>query len=131
MCIVASAVTALAGKKNETKTPFIGTWKFSNQSALNDFQKVAQNKQDCQTEYFTFNTDHSFTQDFLDAKKNLIKTLKGKWKSNGDKINITYYDIDFNLNTTYFFIDKDLVLGQNFNHIIFTKEDADYNVALK
>lgn len=131
MCFVAAVVTALAQRKNETKDPFIGTWKFSNKSAVNDFQKVFQDKRDYPSEYFTFESNHTFIHEFYDKKNNLVKALKGKWKSVNDKISISYTDIDFNLITTYFFIGKDLVLGQNFSHVIFSREAPDYNVALK
>jgi hypothetical protein len=61
----------------------------------------------------------------------LIRTLKGKWKASGDKIKIVYSDVDYALSLDFFFIDKDLVLGQNFNHVIFTRGDTDYNMAMK
>ena len=57
----------------------------------------------------------------MQCLKNGVLT-KGKWKIVDDKIKITYADIDFQLMLSYFFIDKDLVLGQNFNHVIFTKD---------
>lgn len=38
-----------------------------------------------------------------------------------NKIKINYSKIDFDLSLTYFFIDNDLILGENFNHVIFTK----------
>lgn len=132
MCFVAVTVTALAQRKNETKNPIVGSWKFSNQSKVNDFQKVFDNKKkDYQTEYFIFSADHTFTHEFIDKDDKLVKTLKGKWKSAGDKIKIDYSEVDYTLSLDYFFIDKDLVLGQNFNHVIFTKGDVDYNMAMK
>ena len=133
MCLVAVFVTALAQRKNETKTPIIGSWKFSNQSKVNDFQKIFENKQslDYQTEYFTFEPNHTFKHEFISKDDKLIRTLKGKWKSVGNKIKIEYSDIDYALTLDYFFLDQDLVLGQNFNHVIFTKGDVDYNMAMK
>lgn len=111
-------------KHKATKDPFIGTWKFTNQTAVNDFQKAfAYNKQsEIKSEYFTFESNHTFKHDFLDKNGNLLKSLSGKWKSSGEKINIKYADIYFNLSIKYFFIDNDLVLGQNFSHVIFTKD---------
>ena len=132
MCFVAVSVTALAQRKNETKNPLLGSWKFSNQTEINDFQKVLKYKRNYPTEYFIFESNHDFKHDFYDQKNNLAKTLKGKWKSQDDNITIIYSDIKFSFVTSYFFIDKDLVLGQNFNHVIFTKEKADdINVAMK
>ncbi len=131
MCFVAVAVTALAQRKDETKNPFIGSWKFSKQSVVNDFQKVF-NSLDYQTEYFTFAQDHTFSHQFIDKEGNLVKSMQGKWKSNGDKINIHYSGIDFTLTISYFFLDNDLVLGQNFSHVIFTKDNVDFvNTAMK
>lgn len=131
MCFVAITVTALAQRKNETKDPFIGTWKFSSKTVVNDFQKLFVHKRDYPIEYFTFEANHTFKHDFYDGKKNLVKTLNGKWKSVGDLIQIKYSTIEVELLTHYFFIDKDLVLGQNFSHVIFTRENTDYNVVLK
>jgi hypothetical protein len=133
MCFVAVTVTALAQRKNETKNPIVGSWKFSKQSKLNDFQKVFEDKQqrDYKTEYFTFESNHTFTHEFIDKDDKLIRTLKGKWKASGDKIKIVYSDVDYALSLDFFFIDKDLVLGQNFNHVIFTRGDTDYNMAMK
>lgn len=112
-------------KDKTAKDPFIGTWKFSNHSAVNDFQKAfaGAKQKNYQSEYFTFEANHSFIHNFIDKDGNLVKTLSGKWKSAGDKINIKYSDVDFNLTISYFFLDKDLVLGQNFSHVIFTKDD--------
>ena len=133
MFTVALSVTTLAQRKNETKNPIIGSWKFSNQSVINDFQKAFENKQyrDCKTEYFTFAPNHSFKHNFIDKDGLPIKTLTGKWKSIGSKIKIDYTEIDFSFITSYFFLDQDLVLGQNFSHVIFTRDDLEYNVALK
>ena len=68
---------------------------------------------------------------FFDHKNNLAKTLNGKWKVLDDKIKIEYSDINFICTVDYFFIGNDLVLGLNFNHVIFTKENIDYNVTMK
>lgn len=131
MCIVAVSVTALAQRKSETKNPIIGTWKFSNQTEVNDFQKINKYKRFYPTEYFTFEANHEFKHEFYDQKNNLAKTLKGKWKTQDDKINLIYTDINYDLSTSYFFIDKDLVLGKLLNHVIFTRDFSDYNVVMK
>lgn len=126
LCFVATSVFMSAQTKNETSNPIIGTWKFSNQSAINDFQKVFVNKGNYQTEHFIFEPNHTFRHEFIDKEGNLVKMLKGKWKFIGSQIKIEYTDIDFTLTINYFYIDKDLVLGQNFNHVIFTREDIDF-----
>lgn len=133
LLLLTTAGSAIAKKNKEYRNPFIGSWKFTNQSIKNDFQQVLNNKQVLYTnEYFTFESNSSFKHEFVDKEGNLVKTLKGKWKSAGDKIKIEYSDIDFNLTISYFFLDKDLVLGQNFNHVIFTKNNIDFqNVAAK
>ncbi len=126
--------SAYAQKKKDENNPIIGSWKFSNQSAKNDFQKVFENGQnkDLKSEFFTFDPNHTFKHDFISKSGILLKSLKGKWKSIGDKIRIEYSDIDFSLSFSYFFLDKDLVLGQNFSHVIFTKDNIDFqNVAIK
>jgi hypothetical protein len=124
---------AIAQKNKETNSPLIGSWKFSNQSKLNDFQKIFENEQQrsFKTEYFTFDSNHKFKHEFISKDDKVVKTLYGKWKSTGNKIKIDYSSIDYSLLLDYFFIDKDLVLGQNFNHIIFTQDNLERNVALK
>lgn len=126
ICFLTTAITASANQKNETQNPIIGTWKFSSQSAINDFQKVFNNQNDYQSEYFMFEPNKSFKHDFVDNAGNLVKTLKGKWKFMGDKIRIEYSDIDYTMTMGYFYIGTDLILGQNFNHVIFTKENIDF-----
>mgnify|MGYP000977468026 CR=1 FL=1 len=124
--------TAVAEQKNETQNPIVGTWKFSSQSAINDFQKVFANQNNYKTEFFMFEPNKTFKHDFVDNAGNLVKTLKGKWKLIGDKIKIAYSDIDYTITLGYFYIGKDLILGQNFNHVVFTKENIDFqNVAAK
>ena len=44
------------------------------------------------------------------------------------KIKVTYTDLDFQLTLNYFFLDKDLVLGQNFNHVILSKDATSENL---
>lgn len=53
----------------------------------------------------------------------------GKLPAIKSKLNIQ--TLTFELTVDYFFIGKDLVLGLNFNHVVFTRENADYNVAMK
>jgi hypothetical protein len=67
----------MAQRNSERKNEIIGTWKFSCQSAINDFQKIFNQKGDFRTEYFTFSTNHSFIHEFADKDENLIKTLTG------------------------------------------------------
>lgn len=133
LLLLSTIGSAIAKKDKRNKEPFVGSWKFTNQSIKNDFQEVFANKQlNCTDEYFTFKPDATFKHEFFDKKGNLLKSLKGKWKSLGDKIKIEYSDINFGLIISYFFLDNDLVLGQNFNHIIFTRNKADFqNLALK
>jgi hypothetical protein len=115
----------MAQRNSESNNEIIGTWKFSCQSAINDFQKIFNQKGDFRTEYFTFSSNHTFIHEFADKDEHLIKTLTGKWKFSGSKIKIDYAEVDYTLLLEYFFIDKYLVLGQNFNHVIFTRYTAD------
>ena len=131
MYLVTISVTALAGKKNEPKNPIIGTWKFSRQSINNDFQKKFDGMRSYPIEYLTFYEDHTFKHEFLDTKNNTGKTLIGKWKNNESAITINYSDIEFAVNSKYFFLDNDLVIGQNFNHVIFTKSITDFPIVMK
>ena len=124
LLVFALSVNVVAQRKNETQKPFIGYWKFSTKSKSNDFQKVFNGSEAVayKSEFFMFATDGTFKHDLLDTEVNLIRTFHGKWKSSSDKIKIKYAEFDYDLELNYFFIDKDLVLGQNFNHVIFTKE---------
>lgn len=132
ICFLTIAITGLAEQKKESTNPIVGTWKFSSQSAINDFQKVFNNQNDYKNEYFMFEPNKSFKHDFVNDAGILVKTLKGKWKLVGDKIRIEYSDIDYSITISYFYIGTDLVLGQNFNHVIFTKENIDFqNVVAK
>ena len=57
--------------------------------------------------------------------------MKGKWRFSGNKIIIEYSDVDFQLAMNYFYIGTDLVLGQNFNNVVFEKSNIDFqNVAI-
>ena len=128
------AGSSLAQKQKETNNPIIGTWKYTNHSIKNDFQQVlsATSRKDYENEYFIFASNNKFRHEFVDRDGNVVKVLHGKWKTFGEKINIDYSDIDYTVNSGYFFIDKDLVLGQNFNHVIFTKNEFDErNIAQK
>lgn len=125
------ALLALGGyaKKNKSSSPVCGAWKYEKSSVINDFQRISNQSpyKDAKTELLVFNENNEFKHDFIDKDNHIYKTLTGKWKIVGDKIKITYTDIDFQLTLNYFFIDKDLVLGQNFNHIIFTKDVLNTN----
>lgn len=135
--LLLSLFLALAGsgyaKKDKTNCAIYGTWKYSNSSAINDFQRISNfTSTNYTSEFLVFNERNEFVHEFLDANGLSVKTLKGKWKLYGDKIKISYSDIDFELLVDYFFIDNDLVLGKNLNHIIFSKDVmVTDNLALK
>jgi len=135
LCLTALSMTALAQRKSETKNPLIGSWKFTTQSKTNELQKLFSKnmKQDYQYEFFVFEENNRFRHEFVNQDGVTIKVLKGKWKATAeDKVRIEYADIDYELNTSFFFIDQNLVLGQHFNHVIFSKDlPDDRNVALK
>lgn len=133
MLISLSTIT-LAQKKNETSKPFVGTWKFSRQSAINDFQKAFENSQTLKAtyEYLNFEANGKIKHLFVNNENVVIKTLEGKWKEQNGKIKITYNDFDINLSVDFFFLGDDLVLGQNFNHVIFSKENLiDNSITMK
>ena len=119
-----------AQRNHEAQKPFIGTWKFSHKSKTSEFNKVF-NSDEIRYEYFTFESNGKFIHHLQNKDGQTVKVLCGKWKSLNDKISISYTDIDYKLQVDYFFIDKDLVLGQHFNHVVFTKGDLEYNVAMK
>lgn len=120
------AVLALGGyaKKDKAPNPICGVWKYSNGSTINDFQRITKQeiKKQNGLEYFVFYENNKFKHEFLDNNKQIYKVLEGKWKASDGKIKINYSGIDFQLSLDYFFIDKDLVLGQNFNHVILSKD---------
>jgi hypothetical protein len=125
--------------KKEAASPLVGSWKFTRESKINDFQKaIAKNSgTNFTTEYFIFEKNQQFRHEFIAQDGAVIKVLTGKWKIADNKVKIEYANIDYSLNTDYFFIADDLVLGQNFNHVVLSKEDKGYdnlddkNVALK
>jgi len=126
--------------KKEAASPLIGSWKFTRESKINDYQKImAKNSgTDFNTEYFVFEKNQQFRHEFITPDGSIGKVLIGKWRITDNKVKIEYSNIDYVLNTDYFFIADDLVLGQNFNHIILSKENKDgfenldnKNVALK
>ena len=109
----------------EANNPVTGAWKYSSQSAQNDFQLVLNmHVQNYSTEYFVFEANNKFRHEFINNNGVIVKSLTGKWKTIGDKIKIDYSGIHYSINVGYFFLDKDLVLGQNFNHVIFTKDNV-------
>ena len=129
LLLLAALLTALTinlfGKEiNEEKNLLVGSWKYSTESAVNDFQKVSNTllKQDYSAEYFIFEPNNRFRHEFITKAGEIVKTMKGKWKVLNNKIKIEYADFNYSLNLDYFFLDKDLVLGQNFNHVIFSKD---------
>lgn len=131
MLISISTIT-LAQRKNEASKPYIGTWKFSRQSENNDFKKVfSSNSIKSSYEYLTFEANGKLKHQFVNQQNEVIKTLDGKWKELNGKIKITYNDFDITLTVDYFFLADDLVLGQNFNHVIFSKENYNNSYTMK
>ncbi len=117
-----------AGGKPKNKSPLTGTWSFTNASKEVDFAEskifVAADK-----EQFIFNADFTFSHIFLSKDNQTLKSLKGTFKLVGNSISMHYADVDFTLNTQYFFIGNDLVLGSALSHFIFTK-DAGNNLEM-
>lgn len=114
-------------KKNiQPVNRIIGTWKFSKQTQYNDLQHIPNNDMGFQTEFFTFEPNHRFTHEFTGEIGQTVRLLKGNWKFEGDKLRIDYSGIHYSLTTDYFYIDSDLVLGKNFNHVIFTRYNVDF-----
>jgi hypothetical protein len=113
-------------KANEGKELLVGSWKYSTQSSVNDFQKITNtvSKDDYSTEYFIFEKNNKFRHEFINKDAEIVRSLKGKWKLVNNKIKIEYVEPNYSLTLDYFFLDQDLVLGQNFNHIIFSKDDV-------
>lgn len=111
-------------KKTDDNNPILGSWKYIRQSEKNDFQQVLNTAQGLiyTSEYFLFENNNKFKHEFINRKGVIVRTLTGKWKSNGEQIMIDYSTINYKVDVSYFFLDKDLVLGQNFSHVIFTKE---------
>ena len=105
LLLSALSLTTLANPKNENKSQIVGSWKFTKKTKTSEFQKVFDNSQmaEIRTEYLTFE----------------------------DKIKMEYADVDYDLMLNYFFLENDLVLGQHFNHIIFTKDNLENNVTMK
>lgn len=132
--IIATSIGGYAKKVNQNNSLVVGTWKYTRSSSVNSLQKLSSilPALSYKSEYFVFQPDNKFKHEFVDENNNVVKTIKGTWKLSDNKIKISYSDIDFQFVVDYFFLDKDLVLGQNFNHIIFTKDVLeDRNIALK
>ena len=127
--LVAIALGGYA-KKIKILNPICGTWKYTKGSVNNDFQHIEgqDSKSEVITEYFVFNSNNEFKHEFVNTENKLIKNLKGNWKLMDGKIKVTYTDLDFQLTLNYFFLDKDLVLGQNFNHVILSKDATSENL---
>ena len=69
---------------------------------------------------------------FIDLPTNYEKILTDNNFNNEYKIKIEYKDVDYKLAMDYFYIGSDLILGQNFNNVVFEKSNVDFqNVALK
>ena len=131
--LTALSFTTLANQKSENKSQIVGSWKFTKKTKTSEFQKVFENSQmaEIRTEYLTFEDNNKFKHKFLSNDGTIVRTLKGKWKADGDKIKMEYADVDYDLMLNYFFLENDLVLGQHFNHIIFTKDNLENNVTMK
>jgi hypothetical protein len=133
LLLSALSFTTLANQKSENKSQIVGSWKFTKKTKTSEFQKVFDNSQmaEIRTEYLTFEGNSKFKHEFLDKDGTIVRTLKGKWKAVGEKIKMEYADVDYDLMLNYFFLENDLILGQHFNHIIFTKDNLVNNVAMK
>lgn len=134
MLFAATFGNAIAQKNGNSNNPILGTWKFTNQSQKNEFQNVLSFCKDeiIKEEYFVFQAKNRFQHQFINDKGIVVKTLEGKWKADNSKIKITYNALDYNLSVYYFFLGEDLVLGQNFSHVIFTKDNLnDQNFTMK
>ncbi len=128
------SLTTFAQRKENANSPLNGSWKYSRQSVKNDFQFVGKSKTAVQhaTEELIFEGKNQFRHEFLDKDGFVVKILKGKYSIQNDKVKIVYADIKYELTVDYFFIGDELVLGNNFQHIILTKQDLNAgNVALK
>lgn len=126
--VAISTNTNTFGKSHHVvKNTIIGSWKYTTKTIINDFQRISNInlKTEYSTEYFIFSSDKSFRHEFLNKEGAVVKVLTGKWKLYNKKIKIDYVNFSYNLNLDYFFLDKYLVLGQNFNNIIFSKDDID------
>lgn len=134
LLLAAVISNAIAQKNGSSINPILGTWKFAKHSAVNEFQNVqsAANAEIIKEEYFIFLDKNKFQHQFINDKGIVVKTLTGTWKADKSKIKIDYKELDYNLSVDYFFIGTDLVLGQNFSHVIFTKDNLnDQNITMK
>ena len=80
VCLTIANLTAVSKPANQPMNQIIGTWKFSSQSKINDFQKVFINQPEYQTELFTFKPNHTFVHEFADENGIAIKSMKGKYE---------------------------------------------------
>ena len=133
--LFAATIGNTFAKKNaNNNSPVLGTWKFTKKSAINEFQQVQlMNKNETvKEEFFVFSAKNKFQHQFINDKGVVVKTLTGTWKADKSKIKIDYKELDYILSVDYFFIGTDLVLGQNFSHVIFTKDNLnDQNITMK
>ena len=131
---LAILTSTFSKNRKESNSPLIGTWKYTAHSVENNFQYIFNSvcKQSYSTEFFIFENNNVFRHEFINNLGNVVKILKGKWKSINDKVTITYSDVKFSISVDYFFLDKDLVLGRDFNHVIFSRSTIDLeNIAMK
>ena len=130
--LVISNNNSFAKKTKTIQHPIVGTWKYSNKTSVNEFEKLqnATTKQTITTEYFMFNSDKNFNHYFIGENDVIVKSLCGSWKLVDNKIQIKYNDVKFELLTDFFFIGNDLILGKTFNHIVFTTANNLDNIAM-
>ena len=46
---------------------------------------------------FVFGANNKFTQEFVNDRGAVVKTLEGNWKTTKDKIELSYIHINFNI----------------------------------
>jgi hypothetical protein len=132
LCFVVISFTALAQRRNETKNPLIGTWKFTQQSKMSADRTSSKYFPIYKTEYFVLDAGQKFKHFFLDADNVLVKVLEGKWTATNNKLRMKYSTIKYEFDTDFFCLDDELLLGSNFKFLTFTKQENDsYNLALK
>jgi hypothetical protein len=120
--LLVSMNLSFAKKNKSIAHPIVGAWKYINKTSVSEFDKITyKNTSEIVTaEYFKFDADNHFCHYFLNNNGEVVKSMSGSWKMMDNKIQIKYKDIKFTLLTDFFFIGTDLILGKNFNHVVFT-----------
>ncbi len=129
-CLTAISISTFGLDKYDYQTPLMGTWKFSKKTVINDYEQIFKSIQEYQSEYYTFEADNVFTHEFFNKEGDIVKTLTGRWKSKNDEIRLKYEDVSFNIILDYHFTNKDLVFGNDLNHVILTKSLIDFKVSI-